>query len=891
MNKITDRLDISLPTVIKVLLLSGLGFVCNLINLQLFASISFIFGGIFVLFAVLRFGMFWGVVCALISNIATYFLWGHFWGVVYFTCEAIVVGYFYTRKRLHIVLGDIIYWLTIGCVLIFTVFYVIVEIPVEVIISVYLKCFLNGILYSLLASMLDNAIRLLEFSRGNTQKTLSVRYAFFEIIVIFITIPSTILLTHHAKEHSENIEKSIKDLLNSKAGTIEFILRQGSQDKTIDFDAMTNFLHKGEVHITVVATDINGKIINNNKTQKNIWIESISDMAIRDIGDGVFFYKPRDKMPALKSIEMSAYFKEIKSPFEGQKSIFIVTYLGDSLRLQSVHISNLMTFSLALILISIAIAHTTSSKIIKPLQMIVETAKSIPEKVVIGREIALPHYFIYEFDFIAQSIKRVLNELIDNFKKISAHEQKLQLLVEERTRDLKVAKDLYKNITENINDIIYRLKLRPNIVLDFINPAVTKVLGYPPEELLNNTSKIISIIHPDDRRKFRESILKTKRYDISTLRWISKSGNIVYLEHKNTYNYDLNGRVINIDGIARDVTERRRLEELFRESANRFRVLFEQAPYAVFIIDVQNNVILDSNTQAEKLLLMSKNNIFGRPLPSLFSKDMQESIMQNIKQLSTQGDENVHSEIIRADGKPVPVNIISNIIEIQGKQALCCVFRDISERKKYEQDMKNAILEKEMLIREIHHRVKNNMQVILSLIHIQSSAIEDKRTRAILSDLDNRIKAMAIVHETLYQSKDLSNIDLKEYIGKLIDSLNSAYGMEDVSLIASCDNIVIRFEQAIKIGLILNEMIANAFKHAFKGVKNGLIQIKVFMVDDERLRINISDNGIGINEDMLSSKTGALGFQLLSLMAKQLSGEIDIKSGNGTEISITIRKG
>lgn len=886
MSNLTNKIDTSFATIIKVLALSVFGFGFNFVNFTLYATIHFIFGGIFVVFTILRFGLFWGVVCAFVSNISTYFLWGHPFAVLYFTFEALFVGYLYQKRGIHVVLGDIIYWLSLGAVLIYVVFNFSLGVEKDVIISVYLKCFLNGVFYCLISSMLNHALRIFEYYRGDKQKTLSIRYAFFETILIFIMIPAVAFFLYSSYRHANMVEDDIKQRLNYDAFILSAFLTKGFND-IANLETTINSLKKLDKFkdIYILITDSDGKTKYPNKQHTHI--DDISGGDITQIGDGVMYWKPLNVPSELKAFQMSAYIKEMEN-LEGTMRIFLVAYVRDYIKSFSSHSNTTMLFTLALFIITSVLAYITSKIMLKPMQDLVEAGKSIPERIVSGHEINFPPYFIHEFDYMAGAMQSVLKELIKNFREINLHKHHLQSLVDERTIELKTARDHYKNITENISDIVYRLRVRPKISLEYINPAVIYVLGYTPDELLGDGKKILGIIHPEDKSRFKESLLDTGKYNIITLRWISRDGKTKYLEHKNTYHFDENARLISVEGIARDITERRRLAELFRESAKRFQVLFERAPYAILIIDKQSAVILDANAQAEVLFKNKRLNFIGKDVHSIFHlRDAGVSKEKTISTLSQDGEYREY-DIIRTDGKIIPVGIMSSVIEIEGKQALCSVFRDITARKKYEQDMKDALKEKELLIREIHHRVKNNLQVILSLINIQSSLTNDEKTRAMLSDLDNRIKSISIVHESLYQSPDLSHIDLKEYINKLVNSLNNVYGRYDIKLTVSCDNIIIPFEQAIKIGLIINEMVSNSFKHAFKDVYNGYIDIQAFMIDNNRLRIRVYDNGIGIDEDILNKKTGSLGFQIINMLVRQLSGELNIKSDKGTDISITL---
>ncbi|MFQ3574098.1 MAG: PAS domain S-box protein, partial [Thermodesulfovibrionales bacterium] len=794
----------------------------------------------------------------------------------------------YHNRKLHVVLADMVYWFTIGLAWILIIFYVVLDLQQSVIMSVYLKSFMNGIFYSLLGSMLNNALRSLEYAMGRKESSLTIRSVIFEIILISIIIPSVLYLFIYSKEYLRHMETDIKQRLISGAKIVTFYLNKGYNASISD--QLRLIEETKDIKIAIVDKD--GGLINRDLAQRDIWLGHIKRGTIINKGEGVLFWMPEDRVPALIAFDASVYFIELRDLPKVQGSIFLMVYMRDYLKRQAYIVSSFMTIALGVMLLFSVIAYlTTSGLLIKPLLLIVQTGQSISDKIAKGEDIYLPKFFIFEFDYISHVMKRVFYDLKNLFQELHTHRQQLQYLIDEKTRQLNETIELYKNVTENVNDIVYKLSVRPHLSLQYINSAVMTILGYSPNELINNGKILLTIIHPEDRRRFKESLKISDRYNITTLRWISKSGEVVYLEHKNTYIFNTNANLIAVDGVARDITERRRLAELFRESAQRFRVLFERSPYAIFIVERTSGQILDANSQAERLTKTGKIHLIGRNLPSFIYLSTRQTFMDIVNSSPAGNGIKEDFQIITADGKMVPVAVETSIIEIEGKEALSVVCRDISERKRHEQEMKNALQEKEMLIREIHHRVKNNMQVILSLINIQLSLINNQQVRSILTDLDSRIRSMAIVHETLYQSQELSLIDLREYTNKLVQSLNNSYARPNIKVVVSCDSITIPFEQAIKIGLILNETVSNAMKHAFNDRDGGLIDIGVFMIDDRRLRIVVSDNGVGITDDVLNRKSTSLGFQMIGLMTKQMDGIINIKSNNGTEISIDLKRG
>lgn len=199
-------------------------------------------------------------------------------------------------------------------------------------------------------------------------------------------------------------------------------------------------------------------------------------------------------------------------------------------------------------------------------------------------------------------------------------------------------------------------------------------------------------------------------------------------------------------------------------------------------------------------------------------------------------------------------------------------------------ELEKAYNEKSILFKELYHRTKNNMQVIISLLNFQDSYLDDERTSAALKDTENRIYAMSLVQDKLYKSKDLSNINLKEYIQDLTELLDSAYSDSRtiVQLIFEMKDVYVLVDTAIHCGLILNEIITNAYKFAFQGRKTGFIKIALYQNSDGLIEIQIRDNGIGIPESFDLRKNGKVGMlNVFSIGEGQLKGQVSFNNEGG----------
>jgi two-component sensor histidine kinase len=242
-----------------------------------------------------------------------------------------------------------------------------------------------------------------------------------------------------------------------------------------------------------------------------------------------------------------------------------------------------------------------------------------------------------------------------------------------------------------------------------------------------------------------------------------------------------------------------------------------------------------------------------------------------------------HEVILETSGVP--------IFDADGKfQGYRGIDRDITNRKKDEERVKVSLREKEILLRELYHRTKNNMQVISSLLNLQSLSIDDENVLNIFRETQNRIRSIALVHEKLYQSNDLSNINLGDYIHDMTGTLFMSYGMSDkVSLNLDADTVITSIDTAIPCGLIINELITNSLKYAFPGNKKGSITVAVNSAD-ETVELRISDNGIGLPKEFDFKSAKSLGLKLIrQLTENQLHGKISCKSEKGVEFIIQFK--
>ncbi len=249
---------------------------------------------------------------------------------------------------------------------------------------------------------------------------------------------------------------------------------------------------------------------------------------------------------------------------------------------------------------------------------------------------------------------------------------------------------------------------------------------------------------------------------------------------------------------------------------------------------------------------------------------------------------NQHVQLRCKDGRLIVASVSATGLALKGEKHILFVTEDITERTLANEKIKAALQEKEVLLREIHHRVKNNMQVISSLLFLQTSQVENAQGRQALLESQQRIIAMAMIHEELYCGPNLAAIDLSVYLRRLVDHLQGAYSNKaDIQVALVFDPVEIDINQAVPCSLILNELITNAFKHAFPDGRKGTVWIKLYQTHDREVVLELSDDGVGFALDQDLSKPSSLGLKLIrALLIKQLKGSLDITTEGGTVFTL-----
>jgi len=324
-----------------------------------------------------------------------------------------------------------------------------------------------------------------------------------------------------------------------------------------------------------------------------------------------------------------------------------------------------------------------------------------------------------------------------------------------------------------------------------------------------------------------------------------------------------------------------------------FARILDLADDGIISIDEQQRIFL-FNQGAEKIFGYSAQEVIGQPLDILLPESLVGTHHRHIQEfaasptIARRMGERQEIRGRRKNGMEFPAEASISKVDADGGRMYTVILRDVTERTLVEEKVKASLREKEALLKEIHHRVKNNLQVVSSLLGLQSRVITDPETRKMFLESQNRVHSMALLHESLYQSHSLSQVDFPEYIRQLAAHLFHSYGVaaERIHLRTDLQRMLLNLDAAVPCGLIINELISNSLKYAFPDGRTGEIRIELHEMSDRTTRLVVADNGVGLRADVDWATTRSLGLRLVRSLADQLGAKLEVTSAEGTEVRL-----
>ena len=456
-------------------------------------------------------------------------------------------------------------------------------------------------------------------------------------------------------------------------------------------------------------------------------------------------------------------------------------------------------------------------------------------------------------------------------------------------------KDKINEIIERYNELSKHSRtvtweVDANGLYTYVNDASKLVYGMEPESIIGK--KYFYDLHPENGRES----FKNTTFDFFSHRkpftnfenevelpggetiWVSTNGMPIL---------DAVGNLLGYRGTDMDINERKCAEEKLRESENLYKTLVSHLPQKIFIKDTQS-IYIACNDEYAKYLGIAPEEIKGKNdfdfHPPIFATSYRaddQQVIQSGKIIDIEEKYVLSGEEKWAHTIKVPyTDSANNIIGLLG------VFEDITERKLSEEKIKTLLAEKELLLKEVHHRIKNNMNIVTSVMFLRMESLKEPEAKATLKDSISRVKSMMVLYDKLYRSNNFNELSFREYLESIVNEIIDNFPNKNiVKMVKIIDNAMIDAKILPAVGIIINELLTNIMKYAFIGRESGSITVSG-RVSEKRVTIVVQDDGIGMPESIGASNRGGFGLELVHMMTRSLNGDIKIERGGGTKFTI-----
>ena len=458
-------------------------------------------------------------------------------------------------------------------------------------------------------------------------------------------------------------------------------------------------------------------------------------------------------------------------------------------------------------------------------------------------------------------------------------------------------KDDHSVLLDNDKLMHFAIEAAPNgmVIVDdsghivLANSSVEALFGYTRNELLGKPIEQLvparfAGAHPQLRSSYLESPQARAMGHGRDLYGLHKNGSEIPVE------IGLNPITIGarayIFATIVDITERKRSQEMVN-------LAVEAAPNGMIMTDKNGRITL-VNSMIETMFGYQREELIGSNIDMLVPERYRAHhpqvrhayVGQPVSRVMGQGRD---LYALNKQGEEFPVEIGLNPLQTATGVMILASVVDITERKQQEKSLKSALLAKETLLSEIHHRVKNNLQIIDSLIGMQMDQVVGEQARAALRDSQNRVKTISLIHQILYQSQDFAQIDATEFVSSLTHNLAQSYGVDrsliDIQL--DLDPLTLSMNRSLPLGLIVNELVSNALKHAFPDNRRGTLTVALKQVGGSKASLSVTDTGVGLPPRNADGGGETLGLRLMEALSSQIEAELNINTRNPTRFELS----
>ncbi len=447
-------------------------------------------------------------------------------------------------------------------------------------------------------------------------------------------------------------------------------------------------------------------------------------------------------------------------------------------------------------------------------------------------------------------------------------------------------KNFNQQILDELPSIVVIVDKNMNLIL--WNKASERLTGYSQAELANMST--IELVAEQDHEELRAAFQRILAH--------KPGGQELHIRHKRgtlTPYYWL-GSLIEMNGeevflnIGLNISAQKEMERELREEKRFADAVINGMPGTFFMLDKDLKYVRLNENMAKELGYSIDELMSGEPL-SIYPEDQQKKLGEKVKEVLEKGFVSVESYPISKDGKTLSRNLNAVRFDRDGETFIIGTGQDISDLKQREKELQDSINEKQVLLQEIHHRVKNNLAVISGLLELQLNEYEDPVFQRLIQESQSRIRTMAMIHEKLYRSENLSRIPMLEYVEDLVGQIRKGIkiGEKHISIDINIEDIELNINQAIPFALALNEILSNALEHAFKNQQKGKVVVELYE-EDNFIHSTIKDNGQGMSESQKMGQSSSLGMTLIRALLTQIDADWGIDGEHGVTYSIRFEK-
>lgn len=460
--------------------------------------------------------------------------------------------------------------------------------------------------------------------------------------------------------------------------------------------------------------------------------------------------------------------------------------------------------------------------------------------------------------------------------------------VSERKRandEIRTGKERFAKIFNSSPAPIFISELESGVYLD-VNEKYCELVGYSYDELVGSSSVDLGIWMDGESRPrviewlTREGSLKnvsvriqTKTKELHDVMW---SAEIITLQSRKV-----------MLSLLFDITESKKHEAALRESADNYRDLINAMNETVWVIDLDGNII-DVNESAMATLMYSKNELLQIGLAGIDALHSREQILEFVNKMPRDGVQRFETSHRKKDGTVIPVEISSSLVSYQGKQSILSIARDITVLKENEERINALLREKELILKEVHHRIKNNMNTISALLNLQALSEKDGRVSQVLLDSAGRVQIMQTIYENLYCQGKMENLKAETYFTVLIGKINSVFQKDErMKVNYSIEPLIISSKILTPLGIITNELMTNTIKYVLN--RQEIVNIGISLSrEDDVIRYTYRDDGPGLQPDFNEKANTGFGMNIVRMLTQQMGGSVEFLSPGGILVAITI---